>query len=398
MPSNDAPQIQPPQDSPEAKRLAELQAQRLEYINPLEQQFLQATVPMQSSLTQKQFGTQIGLEPYRRDLAEQGLISQLGLQPQEAALRRQELGTAGQRQGTVQNLLGGQVPPGYEGLLQPLSPVSLTGQPYNQIYGAARSQIEEQQRRGDQQLMANQNLAGVLESGGTFELLRRSQEDTNRQLGSLSAGFMSDETNRLNQQALYARQAEQDLLNRRGSLLNVGLGIGPVVTGQGLQPIPGGSQLNPIGGASNAFGQAAGSIEQMNALRQQGLLSAQQLSLQQAANQNAFFGDIFGGLLGAGATLGGAALLSSKDYKENITNNTIDSIEVIKSLDIVEFDYKDIDSKHHIGIIVENSPEVLISEDGKKLDIMNVIGVLLDSNKKLIERVERLEASNGNKS
>ena len=87
----------------------------------------------------------------------------------------------------------------------------------------------------------------------------------------------------------------------------------------------------------------------------------------------------------------GSALLSSKVYKENIVENTIDSLDVLKQLEIVEFDYKDVDKKHHIGVIVEDSPDILCAEEGDRLDIVNVVGVLLDANKKLLERVEALE-------
>lgn len=287
-----------PPESPESKRLTELSAQRLEYTNPLEQQFLQSTVPLQTQLTQQQYQGQLTTQPYENLLQQLGLSAQIGLQPQEAALRGQELGTAQQRQGTVQGLLGGQVPQGYEGLLAPLSPVSLTGQPYEQAYQTARNQIKEQARRENEQLLAQQNLYGILGSGGTAELLRRSQEDVNRQLGGLSTEFMSQEANRLNQQALLARQAEQDLLSRRGSLLNVGLGIGPVVTGQGLQQPATQSLLNPLAGAQSAYAGAAGQIAQQNALNTQNYWTGQSLAQQQAAAQNAFFGDIFGGLLG----------------------------------------------------------------------------------------------------
>src|SRR3990167_5036318 len=357
---DDPKPVAAPQDSPEARRLTELSAQRLEYTNPLEKRFLQSTVPLQSQLTQQQYQGQIATQPYENLLQQLGLSAQIGLQPQEAALRGTELYTAQQRAGVIQGVLGGQVPSQYGNLLQPLSPVSLTGQPYQQAYDTARGQIESQQQRGNQQLLAQQNMYGILGSGGTAELLRRSQEDTNRQLGGLSTEFMSQEANRQNQQALLARDAENNLLSRQSGLLNLGMGIGGLAQGQGLQQSAPQSQLNPIAGAQSAYAGAANQISQQNALNSQNYWQGQSLGMQNAANQNAFFGDIFGGLLGAGAMLGGAALLSSRQFKSNIKNNKIDSISIIKDLNIVEFDYNH-ENKHHIGVIVEDSPEILVT-------------------------------------
>ena len=95
-------------------------------------------------------------------------------------------------------------------------------------------------------------------------------------------------------------------------------------------------------------------------------------------------------MINSGMSMAGS-MVSSRDFKENIKKNKIDSIDIIKQLDIVEFDYQELDNKHHIGIIIEDSPEILATENGKAIDMVNVIGILLDANKKLIERIEVLE-------
>ena len=93
-------------------------------------------------------------------------------------------------------------------------------------------------------------------------------------------------------------------------------------------------------------------------------------------------------VLNSGIGAVGSVIGSSRDFKENIVDNTIDSLDVLKQLDIVEYDYKEIDDKHHIGVIVEDSPEILVTADGKHLDVVNVIGILLDANKKPLKRIE----------
>lgn len=101
---------------------------------------------------------------------------------------------------------------------------------------------------------------------------------------------------------------------------------------------------------------------------------------------------IGGGMQGTGSALQGSALMmSSKDFKDNIRDNDIDSVELVKSLDIVDFEYKGSDKKQ-VGIIVENSPELLKSNDGKHVDTVNLFGVLTDALQKTIKKVEVLEA------
>jgi len=115
------------------------------------------------------------------------------------------------------------------------------------------------------------------------------------------------------------------------------------------------------------------------------------------SNQNPFLNAAFSsfgqGVGAAAGTAAGAAFFSSIDYKKNVTKNTIDSIAVLDDIDVVEFDYKEnvVDNKHHIGFILEDSPELIRSEDGQTVDMVNMIGVLVDSNKKLLERVRALE-------
>ena len=86
-----------------------------------------------------------------------------------------------------------------------------------------------------------------------------------------------------------------------------------------------------------------------------------------------------------------AMMLSSFDFKNNIRENDIDSVELVKSLNIVDFEYKGSDKKQ-IGIIIEESPDLLKSKDEKHIDTVNLFGVLTDALQKTIKKVEALEA------
>ena len=176
-----------------------------------------------------------------------------------------------------------------------------------------------------------------------------------------------------------SRQFRLDEAARRDQFRNQALAL------SGRQPIPQAPSIDQFSG-----GFTPGSALQFGSNRfntqanifgtQAGMFNTAQQARQSGANA------MTSGLFGLGS-----ALLSSKVYKENIVENTIDSLDVLKQLEIVEFDYKDVDKKHHIGVIVEDSPDILCAEEGDRLDIVNVVGVLLDANKKLLERVEALE-------
>lgn len=89
--------------------------------------------------------------------------------------------------------------------------------------------------------------------------------------------------------------------------------------------------------------------------------------------------------------------ISTKKAKESICDNKFDSLSIIKNLRVVNFRYKkefkntdEVDER--IGIITEESPDLLSLKDKSKLDMANIIGVLLDACQKLAKRVEELEA------
>lgn len=110
---------------------------------------------------------------------------------------------------------------------------------------------------------------------------------------------------------------------------------------------------------------------------------------------------IGGSALSAGGSITAAilpALLakSSMEFKKNIelVHDTAKQLRLVNGVNIVEFDYKDIDEKRHIGIILENEDPSFATEDGKQVDV-DIIGILLGSIQELSKRVKELEDKNG---
>jgi len=120
-------------------------------------------------------------------------------------------------------------------------------------------------------------------------------------------------------------------------------------------------------------------------------------NVQTAANKAQARSDWFGLLGTAGGMAGGAALMSSKTFKKNISK--LSKKEEKSILDMVEktgvytFRYKkeSPESKLHLGLIVEKSPDTIVTKDKKHLDVGNYLGLLMASNKALASKVNKLE-------
>src|SRR5699024_10249505 len=89
---------------------------------------------------------------------------------------------------------------------------------------------------------------------------------------------------------------------------------------------------------------------------------------------------------------------SSKDYKKNIKRLYCNASDIVKKLNVMEYDlkgesespFKDAAVKKRVGFIAEENPE--ISEDDTSTDLGKVIGINTKSLQEVIERVEKLEA------
>src|SRR5699024_860730 len=85
---------------------------------------------------------------------------------------------------------------------------------------------------------------------------------------------------------------------------------------------------------------------------------------------------------------------SSKDYKKNINKLDCNASDIVKKLNIMEYDlkgegespFKNATIKKRVGFIAEENPE--ISEDDSSTDLGKVIGINTKSLQEIIERVE----------
>lgn len=103
---------------------------------------------------------------------------------------------------------------------------------------------------------------------------------------------------------------------------------------------------------------------------------------------------ILGPLIGAAGTVGGAAALSSIEYKENIRPLEI-GLEDLKKMKAYQYDYKPeiCDVKDVVGVLVEDSPKEIIREqEGMKgVDVYGLCSMLVNCVNELNAKVERLE-------
>jgi hypothetical protein len=105
-------------------------------------------------------------------------------------------------------------------------------------------------------------------------------------------------------------------------------------------------------------------------------------------------------LLGAGASLGSAAILaSSKDKKRRIRKaDTRELLEMAKGIDVKKFRFRpgepEDDGREHIGQIAEDAPND-ISIAGKAIDVGDTIGMLLGAVQELNTKIEQLERLSG---
>lgn len=101
------------------------------------------------------------------------------------------------------------------------------------------------------------------------------------------------------------------------------------------------------------------------------------------------------GLLGQGVgTVGTLAMLSSKDAKTDIkkASKTDEAgiLDMMKKTDVHSWKYKG-DSKSRVGMLTENAPMPMVTEDGKHLDVPTYMGFLHASVKSLAKKIDKME-------
>jgi len=106
---------------------------------------------------------------------------------------------------------------------------------------------------------------------------------------------------------------------------------------------------------------------------------------------------MFGAVGNIAGMAGAAAIYSSKGFKEKI--NKIDKttedkfLEEIKKAPLYSYKYKDdiADGGKHFGLITEEAPKEIVTEDGKYFDVINYIGYLTGCIKALANQVEAMQ-------
>lgn len=83
---------------------------------------------------------------------------------------------------------------------------------------------------------------------------------------------------------------------------------------------------------------------------------------------------------------------STIEAKNVIGPTTINAVDLINGVEVVDFTFKDDPEKNiKTGFIAENTNPILSSKDQDKMDIYNVCGVLLKAVQELDARVRELE-------
>ena len=117
------------------------------------------------------------------------------------------------------------------------------------------------------------------------------------------------------------------------------------------------------------------------------------------ARQNAYMqaqGAYDRGMSSMAMSFGGAALgMSSRDYKENIEGfDATKALDILSQVDLVQFDYKedmDMPAGKYIGVIAEDAPDEITTEDKKMMNMYNTIGLLMGAVQDLSEQVRKLK-------
>ena len=99
-----------------------------------------------------------------------------------------------------------------------------------------------------------------------------------------------------------------------------------------------------------------------------------------------------GSIYSRGSIVGlNAGTYSSREYKENITPFVESAVDLINTVDIVNYTYKaDAEHNHKIGFIADDTHEYFATKSHNIMDQSNCIGLLLKAVQELSEKVEEL--------
>lgn len=157
------------------------------------------------------------------------------------------------------------------------------------------------------------------------------------------------------------------------------------------------SGVNSAGAAGQGVAQGANMMQQGYGTAIQGNSAAGNLYLgQYQAQANAAAQD--NGLFGALGTIGGAWIMSSKKVKENKKPiKEGDALEAMEHTPVEKWNYKPgvEDEGEHIGPYAEDMQKNFGVGDGKKINLMDAVGVTMAAVKDLSKEVKELKAGFG---
>jgi len=261
--------------------------------------------------------------------------------------------------------------------LQAQQAVDLANQ-YAQPYGEAMKKANEALYPGTsaiQEKLASQSLQGM-DSGAPMWAKDQYLNELRANLGSnVGSGIAADYTSRGVMQ-----------MGEEWKRYNQNLGL----TVAGRQPLQMASTPQ-TGQYSQGFSPE--SVMNMNANTYGNYVGAQASMFGSVTNANAsrsnartaMWGDITTSAMGMGAAAMGA--MSTELVKEHIESSEIDALEVIKNLNVKEWQYLN-DDKKRLGIILEESHKDFSEPDGFHLDIVTTLGYLTKAVQQLAKKLE----------
>lgn len=202
----------------------------------------------------------------------------------------------------------------------------------------------------------------------------------------------------LNRQLGLQSGTERILLNRR---LAATPGTQDTAFGDALSQQFAAQQQNALAGYTSNLDQA-GMERQQQALSQ--LFGAEEANagrrFEEKQAKRAAIGSGVNSLFSAAGTAIGA---SSVDFKQNIKDLDPEKIKQflvsINKIDLKKFRYKpgidDDGQMEHIGPMAENAPPEVVTPDGKGINMMNMIGLLIGSVQALSKDLELLKKFSG---
>ena len=184
--------------------------------------------------------------------------------------------------------------------------------------------------------------------------------------------------------AIVADTSNRATIGSAGQLVNAREGLLSNLQTREQQMLSGAGEGNmKLAGAYNALlgpYQAQRQLAYQRMLQESGNKAAGRAAMYQAG------GAILGGIIMAAA--------SSKEFKKDIKK--VDDkklLAMVRDSTVKSWKYKgeSDDSKGHIGVITEEAPDVVVTEDGKHLDIVSYMGLLSGAVKALAKKVDKTE-------